>query len=97
MPRSILLGRAPGPGEPLWLPEDRWWALALLELEAGNCRDCGHPLAETTAAEHEFGWDASVVRCHACAAGARRVGAMQEDGTRPEGLQVSIYRRENRP
>jgi hypothetical protein len=95
VPRSILLGRPmPGPGEPLWLPEDRWWALALLEVEAAACRDCGHPTGETTAAEAEYRYDAQVVRCHACAAGARRMAAVQEDGTRPEGLQVSIYRKE---
>ena len=95
VPRSILLGRPmPAPGEPLWLPEDRWWALALLEVEAGLCRDCGHPSAETTAADAEFAYDATIVRCHACAAGARRMSAHQEQGAQSAGLQVGIYRRE---
>ncbi|NUS17087.1 MAG: hypothetical protein HOY69_37790 [Streptomyces sp.] len=68
--------------------------MALLEVEAAACRDCGHPVHDTTAAEAEYAYDAHVLRCHACAAGARRMAAVQEDGTRPDGLQVSIYRRE---
>lgn len=84
----------PGPGEPLWLPEDRWWALALLDVESRACRDCGHDLAETTDREAEFAFHAEVLRCHACAAGARRVAAVQEQGSRTEGLQVRTWRKD---
>jgi hypothetical protein len=95
VPRSIFLGRPmPGPGEVLWLPEDRWWALALLEAEAGLCGDCGFPLAESTHADHEYSYDASVTKCHACLAGARRVTAHQEKGGRTEGVKVSVFRTE---
>ncbi|WP_245984307.1 hypothetical protein [Streptomyces tateyamensis] len=83
----------PGPGEPLWLPEDRWWALALLEVEARACRDCGHPSTDTTDPAGEYAYDAEVVRCHACAAGHRRVTALQEQGASTAGLQVHIYRK----
>jgi hypothetical protein len=84
----------PRPGEALWLPEDRWWALALLEVEARACRDCGHPTGESTARDGEYAYDAEVVRCHACAAGHRRVTALQDEGASPAGLQVRIYRKE---
>ncbi|MGW8901665.1 hypothetical protein [Streptomyces sp. NPDC055753] len=37
------MGRVVADGEPLWLPEDRAWALALLQVEADACPDCGQP------------------------------------------------------
>lgn len=96
VPRSILLGRSvPGPGEPLWLAEDRWWALALLEAEAGTCRDCGQPTAESMCVDNEFAYDATPTRCHGCAAAARRLRAVQDGSTQPiDGLQVSVFRRQ---
>lgn len=51
MPRSIFLGRVPRRNEPLWLDDDRAWAIALLELEADIHPPCGHPLSETTAVD----------------------------------------------
>ena len=89
----MFLGRVVGPGEPLWLPEDRWWALALHEVESGTCRDCGHPLAETTSSAGEDAYVADVVRCHACVAAARRVSAFTDDGGQLQGLQVTITKR----
>lgn len=83
----------PAPGEPLWLPEDRWWAMALMEAESGLCGDCGHSLAESTHADNEYAYDASITKCHACLAGARRVAAHQEDGGKTDGLKVSVFRR----
>lgn len=94
VPRSIFLGRSwPAPGEPMWLPEDRWWALALQEVEAGTCRDCGHPLAETTDAGSEGTYDAEVTKCHACVAVGQRVTAFRADGGQCDGLQVHVARR----
>lgn len=94
VPRSVFLGRPmPGPGEPLWLPEDRWWALALAEVEAGTCRDCGHPLHESTDADNEFAYDAALSKCHACVAAATRVAAYESDGGKTSGLQVRVFRR----
>jgi hypothetical protein len=52
-------------------------------------------LSETTQAEAEFAYDASITKCHACLAGARRVAAHQEDGGKTEGLKVSVFRRES--
>lgn len=94
VPRSIFLGRVVGAGEPLWLPDDRWWALALQEAESGLCRDCGQPLTESTHPDHEFSYDASVARCHGCTAASRRMKSVQEGGTAQEGLQVRVFRRE---
>jgi hypothetical protein len=93
VPRSIFLGRVVGAGEPLWLPEDRWWALALAEVEAGTCRDCGHALAETTSAGSEDAYDAEVTKCHGCVGAAKRVAAFMADGGKSEGLQVRVTRR----
>ena len=78
----------------MWLPEDRWWAMALMEAESGLCGDCGHPVAESTAPENEFAYHATITRCHACVAGARRVEAFREDGGKTDGLKVSVVRRE---
>jgi len=68
--------------------------MALMEAESGLCGDCGLPLVETTAADNEFAYDASITKCHACLAGARRVAAHQEEGGKTEGLKVSVFRRE---
>ena len=78
----------------MWLPEDRWWAMALMEAESGLCGDCGHPLAESTHADNEYVYDASISKCHACVAGALRVAAHQEEGGKTDGLKVSVFRRE---
>lgn len=67
--------------------------MALMEAESGLCGDCGHPMAESTSADNEDSYDASITKCHACLAGARRVAAFQEDGGKTEGLKVSVFRR----
>lgn len=68
--------------------------MALMEAESGLCGDCGHSLAETTAPENEYAYEASITKCHACLAGARRVAQFQEEGGKTDGLKVSIFRRE---
>ena len=68
--------------------------MALMEAESGLCGDCGHPLAESTASENEYAYDASITKCHACLAGARRVAAHQDDGGKTEGLKISVFQRE---
>ncbi|MCX5601629.1 hypothetical protein OOK29_26105 [Streptomyces phaeochromogenes] len=93
MPRSIFMGRVPGPGEPLWLAEDRAWALALLEVEADACGDCGQPRSETADEKNEFAYTAELMRCHACAASAREVRRYQDKGGQMDGLQIHIEKR----
>jgi hypothetical protein len=94
VPRSVFLGRPwPQPGEPLWLDEDRHWALALLEIEADSCRDCGQPWSEATDPDAEFRYHGAVVRCHACATAARTVSAFEKSGGQTEGLHVHVERR----
>lgn len=93
VPRSVFLGRVVAAGEPLWLPEDRWWALALADVEADTCRDCGHPLTETTSPQAAEAYAADVVRCHACAAAAQRVAAFTSENGQLQGLQVSVTRK----
>lgn len=87
------MGRVVAPGEPLWLPEDRAWALALAEVERDSCPDCGQPWSEASKAENEDQYDAEVLRCHACVAGARRAHQFQESGGDARGLHVSIAKR----
>lgn len=68
--------------------------MALMEAESGLCGDCGHPLAETTAANAEGAYDASLSKCHACIAGALRTAQFQDEGGKTQGLKVAVFRRE---
>lgn len=75
MPRSVFLGRPwPQPGEPLFKPEDRNWALALHRLEkeeaADRCSLCGFPRSICRDPEHQFAFVAEVEQCHAAYATA---------------------------
>lgn len=93
MPRSVFLGRpVPAAGEPLWLEEDRNWALALLQVEAEQCPGCGQPWAEASDRENEFAWRAEIARCHACAAGHRAVANHEKAGGDTRGLHVRVIR-----
>lgn len=87
----------PGPGEVLWTDEDRAWALALQQVEAETCSGCGQALAEGLDPELEEHWRAEVLRCHACATGARHVDGWQHGGGDTRGAQVRVSRREKLP
>lgn len=87
------MGRVVAPGEPLWLPEDRAWALALAEVEKDSCPDCGQPWSEASKVENEYAYKAELLRCHACATGARTAHHFQESGGDPKGLHVAIAKR----
>ena len=90
MPHSVFMGRAVQPGEPLWLPEDRAWALALMEVEADSCPECRQPWHEATDIKNEFAYRAEVIRCHACTTSAKTVKAKQDKGESVEGLHVRL-------
>lgn len=96
IPRSIFLGRPlPGPGEPLWLDEDRDWALALQELEADTCSGCGQSRSESTLGQNEYGYTVTPERCHSCAA-IRRYDRtfLQAEGVPPsfgDGLFLHVH------
>jgi hypothetical protein len=86
------MGRVVAEGEPLWLPEDRYWALALLDVEADACPECGQAWGEATDPANEFAYKAKLVRCHACSTSAKAVRAHQNksgDGA-TDGLHVHI-------
>lgn len=87
------MGRVVAPGDPLWLDEDRSWALALAEVERDSCPDCGHPWSEASAEENEFDYEVALLRCHACAAGARQSRNFEKSGGDASGLHLSITRR----
>lgn len=86
------MGRAVTPGEPLWLDEDRAWAMALAEVEADECPDCHQPWSETSLPTAEGTYLTEVIRCHACAAGATRLHAYQQDDADMRGIHVSIVK-----
>lgn len=96
MPRSVFMGRVIGDGESLWLDEDRSWALALLELEADSCPDCGQPWGEATDINSEFTYKAHLVKCHACGTSAKAVRAHQDNNGNADGLHVHVERRTER-
>ncbi len=83
----------PGPGEPMWLEEDRQWAMALMDVEADTCKDCGQPWGEATAQENEFTYKADLIRCHACTTATKAVSQYQNQGGDGRGLHVSIKKR----
>lgn len=83
----------PAVGEPLWLDEDRAWAMALMEVEADACPDCRQPWSEATAPDNEFEYEATLMRCHACTAGAHAVSAYQNSKGDSRGLHVNITKR----
>jgi len=89
----VFLGRVVQQGEPLWLPEDRAWALALLEVEADACPDCGQPWSQATAPENEFAYKADLLMCHACATSAKTVRAHQDKRGSTDGLHVHLIKR----
>jgi hypothetical protein len=90
----VFLGRVVVEGEPLWLDEDRHWALALAEVEADSCPDCGQPWSEATDSKNEEAYRAHLVRCHACSISAKTVRASQsKNNSDGDGLHVHIERR----
>lgn len=92
----MFLGRVVAPGEPLWTEEDRAWALALAEVEADTCPDCGQPWSEATAPENEFEYEADLILCHSCAASAKAVRAHQDGKGTTDGLHVHLEHRKQR-
>lgn len=91
VPRSILLGRAwPGPGEPLFLPEDTDGAVALA-LEEQMLGPCGQPHDESMRSDMEDRYATRLVACHACAAHSKRQQDLAEDSA-DHGLFVHVDR-----
>ncbi|MEV8046379.1 hypothetical protein AB0P02_21400 [Streptomyces griseoluteus] len=86
------MGRVVREGEPLWLDEDRAWALALLDIEADCCPECKQPWGEVTDPKSEEAYRAELIRCHACTTSARTVRAYQDKGGQTEGLHVHLDR-----
>ena len=76
----MFLGRVVGPGDPVWLDEDRAYVLAWQAHRRDTCTGCGHSLTTSTAKENQLGYDAEVVRCHACAAQQRTLTKFADDG-----------------
>ncbi|MDX2731177.1 hypothetical protein [Streptomyces sp. PA03-2a] len=80
----------------MWTEEDRAWALALAEVEADTCPDCGEPWSEVTDPKNEFAYEANLVMCHACATSAKKVRAHQDGHGSADGLHVHIEKRNQR-
>lgn len=86
MPHSELLGRIPEPGEPRWTDRDRDLALGLMAWDESR-HECGQPRAESFHPDNEDAYEASAVRCHACATGARFAKSFDGD---TEGLSITV-------
>ncbi len=93
MPHSILTGRSPVPGRPLWTANDTALAVALTALEAVTC-DCGHDRRESMDAANEYRYVADAVRCHACAARDRAAEAYAKQDGSTAGLMFTVKRRD---
>lgn len=89
MPRSIFLGRVPQPGEPLWLDEDRAWAIALLAEQRDACPGCGQPRSETFDPANAYAY--GVKRLGVCA------GCYVKDFAAKDELQGSQFRVYHKP
>lgn len=87
----MFLGRVPLPGEPLWTAADREWAMALLEYEADLCGGCGQPRSESMAAEHQFSYVPTALRCHGCAAVAQESERYAGPESDMRGLMVGVH------
>ncbi|PJN24065.1 hypothetical protein [Kitasatospora sp. CB02891] len=94
----MFLGRPiPASGDPLWLDDDRAWALALLQVEGEACRGCGQSVADSTDPALEEMWRADVIRCHACAAAGREMADFQHGSKDVHGAYAHVSRREALP
>ena len=82
VPRSVFLG---------WPDDDQAWAIALLEYEADICSGCGQPRSESMAAEHEFAYHPTALRCHGCAAVARESENWSGPTANTKGLMIGVH------
>jgi hypothetical protein len=89
----VFLGRLVQPGEPLWLDDDRDWALALTEYENDICDGCGQPRSQTTAPEAEYAYRAVAIRCHGCKTAAGATEPFTSPGATTAGLLIAVTRR----
>ena len=87
----MFLGRVVEPGEPLWLDEDRDYALALHFLDAETCSGCGQSRSESTALENEGAYSVEPVRCHACAAMSRQSSKFLDGASSSAAAGLTFY------
>lgn len=92
VPRSVLLGRVVGPGEPLWTREDTEAVLGYLREKAMLCPGCGTPRDESMSPEAEDHYRSRAFRCHACTARAKEAKRFADAS--PEGLYFTVERRD---
>jgi hypothetical protein len=77
--------------EPEWDDAERAWAIALLEVVADTCPDCGQPRDESTHEDAEGAYEADLpTRCHACTALHKAMARYSESDP---GLQFEVRRR----
>ncbi|WNI16612.1 hypothetical protein [Actinacidiphila sp. ITFR-21] len=83
------MGRAPGPGESRWTPEDTALAVEWQRLRNETCGGCGQPLEQSldTYALYEV----HDLVCHGCEAKELREKAMAENAnSSTAGRKVSV-------
>lgn len=80
-------------GQPLWTAQDTALAVALTSIEAATCV-CGHDRRDTMNPDNEYGYIATAVRCHACAARDRAAEAYSSSsGSSMAGLAFRVDRK----
>lgn len=78
------------PGEPLYLPEDLEAVLEWQQEQDLLCPGCGQPRDETMDPELQNAYRARALRCHACAAKARKAASFGDKGL--EAMFFSVER-----
>ncbi|NUR28508.1 MAG: hypothetical protein HOV83_22160 [Catenulispora sp.] len=86
IPLSVFLGRAVGPSDPQWLPDDRDAALGWAEFEGRRCKNCGtHP---EEWADDKYAYHAHLTECIGCRQQQRR--AEQDDAKEGHGRYAAM-------
>jgi hypothetical protein len=84
IPASVFCGRVVGPGEPLWLADDRRAALEYQAYKKSLCPGCQRPRSESFDVGMDDAYSVVALQCHACAARDRRAYNTSRDaGTSP--------------
>lgn len=95
MPRSIFLGRKPGADEPLWLDDDTEAALEYMDYLDSLCSGCGNPRHESFHKDNFSAYEATALRCHACATrDIETTSRSKSENTVNDGIYISVTKKE---
>lgn len=95
MPLSVLTGRTPRKGEPVWLPEDLEVLVELDRWREQRCPSCGTVpddwVDPETGKPHDHqAWAAMTDVCHGCRALDRKALELPKDEAQRAGVKVRL-------